>query len=82
MHIEATCFFFFPIISASWPTKSTTNLLSPFCLNLGDYDNTINVQICTKKERLHVLLSLLERDAPKSGIIFVAEQVLVYMMFF
>ncbi|XP_066396724.1 DEAD-box ATP-dependent RNA helicase 58, chloroplastic-like [Miscanthus floridulus] len=31
--------------------------------------------ICTKKERLHVLLSLLERDAPKSGIIFVAEQV-------
>ncbi|XP_066389375.1 DEAD-box ATP-dependent RNA helicase 58, chloroplastic-like isoform X4 [Miscanthus floridulus] len=30
--------------------------------------------ICTKKERLHVLLSLLERDAPKSGIIFVAEQ--------
>lgn len=23
------CFFFFPIISASWPTKSTTNLLSP-----------------------------------------------------
>ncbi|GJN16607.1 hypothetical protein PR202_gb03611 [Eleusine coracana subsp. coracana] len=31
-------------------------------------------QICTKKERLNVLLSLLERDAPKSGIIFVAEQ--------
>ncbi|OQU88256.1 hypothetical protein SORBI_3003G442700 [Sorghum bicolor] len=31
-------------------------------------------KICTKKERLHVLLSLLERDAPKSGIIFVAEQ--------
>ncbi|CAD6234538.1 unnamed protein product [Miscanthus lutarioriparius] len=31
-------------------------------------------EICTKKERLHVLLSLLERDAPKSGIIFVAEQ--------
>ncbi|XP_066389400.1 DEAD-box ATP-dependent RNA helicase 58, chloroplastic-like isoform X2 [Miscanthus floridulus] len=31
--------------------------------------------ICTKKERLHVLLSLLERDAPKSGIIFVAEQI-------
>ncbi|KAL6591490.1 hypothetical protein ACP70R_049993 [Stipagrostis hirtigluma subsp. patula] len=30
--------------------------------------------ICSKKERLHVLLSLLERDAPKSGIIFVAEQ--------
>nr|CAB3449463.1 unnamed protein product [Digitaria exilis] len=30
--------------------------------------------ICTKKERLHVLLSLLERDAPKSAIIFVAEQ--------
>ncbi|KAJ1287262.1 hypothetical protein BS78_03G417600 [Paspalum vaginatum] len=30
--------------------------------------------ICTKKERLHVLLSLLERDEPKSGIIFVAEQ--------
>ncbi|KAK3166613.1 hypothetical protein QOZ80_1AG0048090 [Eleusine coracana subsp. coracana] len=30
--------------------------------------------ICTKKERLNVLLSLLERDAPKSGIIFVAEQ--------
>ncbi|XP_066389413.1 DEAD-box ATP-dependent RNA helicase 58, chloroplastic-like isoform X1 [Miscanthus floridulus] len=30
--------------------------------------------ICTKKERLHVLLSLLERDAPKSGFIFVAEQ--------
>ena len=51
-------------------------------LNLGGYDNTINVQICTKKERLHVLLSLLERDAPKSGIIFVAEQVLVYVMFF
>jgi len=23
MHIEATCFFFFPIISASWTTKST-----------------------------------------------------------
>jgi len=32
------------------------------------------MQICTKKERLHVLLSLLERDAPKSAIIFVAEQ--------
>ncbi|WVZ67242.1 hypothetical protein U9M48_016348 [Paspalum notatum var. saurae] len=31
-------------------------------------------EICTKKERLHVLLSLLERDEPKSGIIFVAEQ--------
>ncbi|XP_066389414.1 DEAD-box ATP-dependent RNA helicase 58, chloroplastic-like isoform X2 [Miscanthus floridulus] len=31
-------------------------------------------KICTKKERLHVLLSLLERDAPKSGFIFVAEQ--------
>ncbi|CAL4888876.1 unnamed protein product [Urochloa decumbens] len=31
-------------------------------------------KICTKKERLHVLLSLLERDAPKSAIIFVAEQ--------
>ncbi|RLM78283.1 DEAD-box ATP-dependent RNA helicase 58, chloroplastic [Panicum miliaceum] len=30
--------------------------------------------ICTKKERLHVLLSLLESDAPKSAIIFVAEQ--------
>ncbi|TKW37002.1 hypothetical protein SEVIR_1G019000v4 [Setaria viridis] len=30
--------------------------------------------ICTKKERVHVLLSLLERDAPKSAIIFVAEQ--------
>ncbi|BAD87358.1 putative RNA helicase [Oryza sativa Japonica Group] len=30
--------------------------------------------ICSKKERLHVLLSLLEKDAPKSGIIFVAEQ--------
>ncbi|XP_062208207.1 DEAD-box ATP-dependent RNA helicase 58, chloroplastic isoform X2 [Phragmites australis] len=30
--------------------------------------------ICSKKEGLHVLLSLLERDAPKSGIIFVAEQ--------
>ncbi|KAG2649844.1 DEAD-box ATP-dependent RNA helicase 58, chloroplastic-like [Panicum virgatum] len=30
--------------------------------------------VCTKKERLHVLLSLLERDAPKSTIIFVAEQ--------
>jgi hypothetical protein len=89
MHIEATCFFFFPIISASWTTKSTIKptsfllrILFSLCLNLGDYDNTINVQICTKKERLHVLLSLLERDAPKSGIIFVAEQVLVYMMFF
>jgi hypothetical protein len=48
----------------------------PFDLHLilvTDY--TINVQICTKKERLHVLLSLLERDAPKSGIIFVPEQV-------
>ncbi|KAI5001496.1 hypothetical protein ZWY2020_026146 [Hordeum vulgare] len=30
--------------------------------------------ICSKKERLHVLLSLLERDAPKSVIIFVAQQ--------
>lgn len=30
--------------------------------------------ICMKKERLHVLLSLLERDAPKSAIIFVAQQ--------
>uniref|UniRef100_A0ACD5XHE0 Uncharacterized protein n=1 Tax=Avena sativa TaxID=4498 RepID=A0ACD5XHE0_AVESA len=30
--------------------------------------------ICSKKERLHVLLSLLERDAPKSAIIFVAQQ--------
>ncbi|AQK98022.1 ATP binding protein [Zea mays] len=30
--------------------------------------------ICTKKERMHVLLSLLERDAPKSAIIFVAGQ--------
>ncbi|XP_006646732.1 DEAD-box ATP-dependent RNA helicase 58, chloroplastic [Oryza brachyantha] len=30
--------------------------------------------ICSKKERLHILLSLLEKDAPKSGIIFVAEQ--------
>ena len=37
------------------------------------------MQICTKKERLHVLLSLLERDAPKSTIIFVAEQVQVYI---
>nr|CAD1824463.1 unnamed protein product [Ananas comosus var. bracteatus] len=30
--------------------------------------------ICSKKERLHSLLCLLERDAPKSGIIFVADQ--------
>ncbi|XP_073004511.1 DEAD-box ATP-dependent RNA helicase 58, chloroplastic isoform X1 [Typha latifolia] len=30
--------------------------------------------ICGKKERLHTLLSLLERDAPKSAIIFVSEQ--------
>lgn len=45
---------------------------------LADYGNfLINVQICSKKERLHVLLSLLEKDAPKSGIIFVAEQVLL-----
>jgi hypothetical protein len=32
-------------------------------------------QICTKEERLQVLLQLLDRDGPKSGIIFVSEQV-------
>ncbi|XP_077240666.1 P-loop containing nucleoside triphosphate hydrolases superfamily protein isoform X2 [Tasmannia lanceolata] len=30
--------------------------------------------VCSKHERLHTLLSLLETDAPKSGIIFVSEQ--------
>ncbi|XP_020110556.1 DEAD-box ATP-dependent RNA helicase 58, chloroplastic isoform X2 [Ananas comosus] len=30
--------------------------------------------ICSKKDRLRTLLCLLERDAPKSGIIFVADQ--------
>lgn len=69
-----------------WPTRSTINLLAPeiffIRLNCGNYDNTIYVQICTKKERLHVLLSLLERDAPKSAIIFVAEQVPMHMKFF
>lgn len=29
---------------------------------------------CNKKERLHILLCLLQSDAPKSGIIFVSEQ--------
>ncbi|WVZ67240.1 hypothetical protein U9M48_016348 [Paspalum notatum var. saurae] len=60
------------------PQPQSTSLLLrslfDFSLKLGDYDNKLNVQICTKKERLHVLLSLLERDEPKSGIIFVAEQ--------
>ncbi|XP_077240667.1 P-loop containing nucleoside triphosphate hydrolases superfamily protein isoform X3 [Tasmannia lanceolata] len=31
-------------------------------------------EVCSKHERLHTLLSLLETDAPKSGIIFVSEQ--------
>lgn len=33
-----------------------------------------NFVTCGKKERLHVLLSLLQKDRPKSGIIFVGEQ--------
>ncbi|ONK63706.1 uncharacterized protein A4U43_C07F18040 [Asparagus officinalis] len=33
-----------------------------------------NFVVCNKKERLHILLSLLQRDAPKSGIIFVGVQ--------
>lgn len=33
-----------------------------------------NFVACCKKEKLHILISLLQRDAPKSGIIFVNEQ--------
>lgn len=33
------------------------------------------LQICGKRQRLDALLFLLQKDAPKSGIIFVSEQV-------
>lgn len=79
--IPGLLFFSFPQFSTDWQTRSTTNHLAPeiYFRYFSDYesiDKTINVQICSKKERLYVLLSLLERDAPKSAIIFVAEQVL------
>jgi hypothetical protein len=75
-HVDLSLWSLNEQAQVAWSISFLTVLFSTGLI-LNPYDNTINVQICSKKERLHVLLSLLERDAPKSVIIFVAQQVLI-----